>query len=203
MEQSRKNYLILATIIITAFLFGSLVTAVGPEDSNLLEEVWDAITGHDDRIQYLETSYGFYEKLSEIEAEFEEQIKELEEEIEILQDEVETTKASLLDPVYDTGWIEDEDGRWETNTGESGTFMSIPVVIDDFENKHVTMMGNYGNYAYHQYQIGGDRWFSTGDAWRGAYWYYDSNDETLIIIRNDDFLWQRIRLIVWDLPPTT
>lgn len=210
MEKKTRNFIIITSVIFASFLFGSLVTAAGPEDSNLLEEVWEAIFGlegdvelHDDRLIYLEASYGFYERLAEIEEEFEEQITELEEQIEILQDEVENTQASLLDPVYDTGWIEDDDERWEPNTGESGTFMSIPVVIEDFENKHVTMMGNYGNYAYHQYQIGGDRWFSTSDAWRGAYWYYDIGEDKLIIARNDDFLWQRIRLIVWELPPTT
>ena len=50
MGRMTKKGVILASIILASFVFGSIVTAVGPDDASFLQDLWNAIFGIEEEI---------------------------------------------------------------------------------------------------------------------------------------------------------
>jgi len=74
MERNTKKVVILASIILVSFIFGSIVTAVGPDDASFLEEVWNAIFGIEEEVDeisddviVLQTNLDLLERIHELE----------------------------------------------------------------------------------------------------------------------------------------
>jgi hypothetical protein len=99
MDKKHKNLIIL-TIIIASFLFGSMVTAVGPDNASFLEEVWNAIFGIEENVDEITQEVNILKNNIDLL----EKIHDLEIRIAILENcgpECETTFPS---PSYDSGW---------------------------------------------------------------------------------------------------
>jgi hypothetical protein len=100
MDRNRKRVVILASIIIASFLFGSAVTAVGPEETSFLEEVWSAIFGIEEEVSEISDDVLVIQSNLELL----ERIHELEIRLTVLENCGADINAQFPSPVYDSGW---------------------------------------------------------------------------------------------------
>ena len=215
MEKSGKNYIILTTIIITAFLLGSIVTAA-PDGTSVLDDLWNYIFGIEEDVEELQNQLLLMAM-----------IDDLEDRIEDLEDDPGTPgpigptgpigppgpegpegpegptgppgpegDTGDTGPKGDTGsfFAPDYDSGWQILPSGSKSLAHNLDTVDIY----VYLIGKMDNGNTHQRFYGTDQYDSSI---RGVMWQSDGPNHILIWRRPQDFDWEEFRVLIWTLPP--
>jgi len=196
MERNTKKVVILASIILVSFIFGSIVTAVGPDDASFLEEVWNAIFGIEEEVDeisddviVLQTNLDLLER-----------IHELETRIAILENCGPDSEAQFPSPSYDSGWH-------KLTTGEHLILIHNLDTLEYFVNFVVTEeepsdIDPFVPSTFHNFGTGGafiEDYVIDIQSDLGTYWKGTKN--TIDVFRYpDDVVCNYVRVMLWKIP---
>ena len=201
MERKSKYYFILTSIILASFLFGSIVTAVSPEEASLLEKVWNTIFGIEAQVDTISTD------VTELKIRLDllERIYKLEIRIALLENSGTDTVSQFPSPSYDSGWR-----QLPAATPSSGSktilihnldtteyFVyyivteEIPTGLEPFVPRSFHNFGDGSAFSYEP-MLG-------KSYYRGTYWTATKN--SIVISRyGDDQTSNYARVMLWKIP---
>ena len=194
MDKKTRNIIILTTIILTALFIGSVLTTAAPEsDSNLLEDVWNAIFGIEDEVEVISDDVNVLKSNLDLL----ERIHELETRVAILENGGSSSELQFPPPTMDSGWLSLTPGEDLTivHNLETLNYFVYFMVTED-EPSDVTP---FTPSSFHNYGTGGafiedytiERMYDTG-----TYWEATSN--TIVIYRYpDDTVCNYGRVMIW------
>jgi hypothetical protein len=201
MNKNAKNYLIIASIIITSFLFGNMMTIAQPgNDSNLLEDVWEYIFGVEDEVDALSDDV----MILELNLDLLERIHELEIRIAILENCAEECGSNggsgFPAPDFDSGWQPLTAGGDLTLIHNLGTLeYFVYFMVTEDEPADVTP---FNPSSFHNFGTGGafiedytlELMYDTGT-------YWTATQNTIVIYRYpDDVVSNYGRVMIWITP---
>ena len=198
LEKNKKNYTIFAAIIITSFLIGNIYTSAAvPNDSNLLEDVWNYIFGIEEDVEELSDDVLVIESNLELL----ERIHELEIRIAVLEecggDCGSNGEPGFPAPDYDSGWQPLTPGGDVTLVHNLGTleYMVYFIVTEDEPADVTPFMPS----SFHNFGTGGafvedyvtDMMYDVGTRWEAS--------ENMILLHRypDDVVCNYGRVIIW------
>jgi hypothetical protein len=203
MKLNRKIVALISVIMVTSFFFGTAVFAAAPE-GNVLDELWGAIFGIQDEVDYLQDQVDLQAQITEL---------------QLAIVELQAQKGFLSDP-----WIDGRPGpQGETGPqGPSGGFGApdydsgwTPIgrdsstVFDDYsletDDCLVYIYGRYTDvtpWLYHQLSFGGDSLFWGGNPslyqQSGVWWDSEDLSEGIEVYREQkDVRWTEVRVLIW------
>jgi hypothetical protein len=193
MDRTRKRVVILASIIIASFLFGSAVTAVGPEETSFLEEVWNAIFGIEEEVSEISDDVLVIQSNLELL----ERIHELEIRLTVLENCGVDVNAQFPSPIYDSGWHPLTPGEHlilPHNLDTTDYFVYFLVTEEEPSDVFPFVPSTFHNFG-----TGGAFWeFSGTPVDAGTYWTASSN--TIDIFRHaDDGVCNYARVMLWKI----
>lgn len=204
MEKKTKTIVILASLILTSFFLGSM-TIAAPENSNLLEDVWDAIFGIEEEVETLSDDVMIIESNLVLL----ERIHDLEIRLAVLENcdsnGGSNGESQFPSPDYDSGWHQltpsstgSEDLILVHNFNSIEYFVNFIVTDEEPSDSDPFMPSTFHN-------------FGTGGAFienymvdimsdLGTYWTASKNSVT-IHRYPDDSVCLYARIMLWKLSP--
>jgi len=191
-----KKGAVLAIVVISTFLFGSIVTAVPTNGGeNPLDELWERLLGIEEEVETIS------EEVDDLQTDLDllERIHELEIRIEILEN-CGATEGVLPAPHADSGWISIE-------KGDSITFAhgldSLEYIVDlqsryDLEEGDpITPPILYPHF--HNWEHGGDWTYSTiyETSDKIGVWYEAYGNTVVVMRAADDPYSDQVRIRIW------
>jgi hypothetical protein len=196
MEKNKKKFIVLTTIILASFLFGSIVTAVGPEDSSFLEEVWNAIFGIEEEVEEISDDVLVLKSNLDLL----ERIHDLETRIALLENGGPNGEPQFPAPSYDSGWHKLTAGQdliliHNLDTTEYFVYFIVtedePTDSDPFVPTSFHNFGTGGAFV-EDYVI--DRMYDLGT-------YWEATKNSIEIYRYpQDTVCNYARVILWKIP---
>ena len=205
MEKKTKTIVILASLILTSFFLGS--TTAAPENSNLLEDVWDAIDGIEEEVEIISDDV----LVLETNLDLLERIHELEIRLAVLEN-CDTNGGSngvsrFPSPDYDSGWHK----LTPSSTGSEDLILVHNLDTIDYIVNFVVTDEEPGDLdpfmpsSFHNFGTGGafiEDYVIEQMTDAGTYWRASKN--TIKIHRYpDDVVSVYARVMLWKLPPPT
>jgi hypothetical protein len=198
MSLNSKRLAILALVIISTFVFGSIVTAVPTNgEGSPLDELWERLLGIEEDVEEVT------EEVSLIQSNLDllERIHNLEIRLEVLENCGCEDENCFPEPDYDSDWVSMEKGVGMTLTHnlDSEVYFVYLVGKYDIENGDA-ITPPIEEENFHTWDYGGDWVFSelAGVEKRGI--WYEAYRDTIKVIRaaNDPYS-DFIRVMIWIL----
>jgi hypothetical protein len=196
MERNTKKVVVLASIIIISFFFGSIVTAVGPDDASFLEELWNAIFGIEEKVDEISADVIVIQSNLELL----ERIHELEIRIAVLENCGPDINGQFPSPSYDSGWHPLTVGEHlilPHNLDTTDYFVYFVVTEEEPSD-----IDPFVPSTFHNFGTGGafnDDWVVDIQSDLGTYWKGTKN--TIDVFRYyDDTVCNYARVMLWIIP---
>lgn len=199
MDFKRKHTVIIAaTIIITAFLVGSITTAVNSAgDANPLDELWESLLGLEEEVDEISDEVSTLKEESELL----ERLHELEIRLAVLERCGCESDCPFPEPDYDSNWISIEQGQSLTLTHNLNTKEYFVYLIGRYDtSKGGTFITDEDNF--HTVEMGGDWVYNIlyEESNKYGIWYVASKNTIRIDRAYHDPYSDYIRVMIWTLP---
>jgi hypothetical protein len=195
MEKNTKKVIILTSIILASFVFGSFVTAVGPEESSFLEDVWNAIFGLEEEVNEISDDVLVIQSNLELL----ERIHELEIRIAVLENCGPDSDGQFPSPSYDSGW----------HPLTAGEHLILPHNLDTTDyfvyfvvtEEKPSDIDPFVPSTFHNFGTGGAFIEDYADIQSDAGTYWTGTKNTIDVFRYyDDVVCNYARVLLWKIP---
>ncbi len=194
--QNYKKGAVLAVIVISTFLFGSIVTAVPTDgNENPLDELWERLLGVEEEVEEiteevddLRTDLGLLERIHELEIRIE------------LLETCGATEGTLPTPYVDSGWMDISKGDsliFGHGLGSLDYIVHLQSRYDIEEGDPITPPILDQNF--HNWEHGGDWTYSTiyEEVDKLGVWYEAYSNTVVVMRAADDPYSDQVRIRIW------
>jgi len=199
--KKKHTITIVVTVMITAFLIGSMATAVNsPLDENPLDKLWERLLGLEGEVDDISDEVATLKEESELL----ERVHELEIRLAVLERCGCESECPFPEPDYDSNWISIETGQSLTLAHDLDTTEYFVYLIGRYDTTEDETSDGFitDEDNFHTYEFGGDIWYDTlyGTTKMRGIWYVASKNSIRIDRAADDPFSDYIRVRIWKLP---
>jgi hypothetical protein len=201
LDLKKHGVILVVTVMIAAFLIGSLATAVNSdEEENPLDALWERLLGLEGDVEEISEDVATLKEESELL----ERVHELEIRLAVLERCGCDSDCPFPEPDYDSNWISIEQGQSLILTHDLNTTDYFVDLIGRYDTTEAETSDGFitGADNFHTYEFGGDIWYDTlyGTSRMRGIWYIAHENSIRIDRAADDPFVDYVRVRIWKLP---
>jgi hypothetical protein len=197
----KRSLIIVVTVMIAAFLIGSMATAVNSaDDDNPLDQLWERLLGLEGDVDDISDEVTALKEESELL----ERLHELEIRLAVLERCGCESDCPFPEPDYDSNWISIDKGQGLTLTHDLNTTEYFVYLVGRYDTTEDETSDDFitGEDNFHTYEIGGDWSYDTiyGSMEMRGIWYVAHKNSIRIDRGAHDPFSDYVRVRIWKLP---